>query len=183
MSEIKNIKSKINLKDIKSIYIIKTIFSFLHEKQKLKMIVYNKELQKKLLICIGDYKYITSIYKIGEKNGKGKEYIYKTNILIFEGEYLNGRRNGKGKEYYKNDKLKFEGEYLNGKIWNGKGYNINDNIEYEIKDGKGYIKEYYNDGKLEFEGEYLNGQKNGKGKEYSYFDGKLEFEGEYLNDE
>ncbi len=52
--------------------------------------------------------------------------------LIFEGEYLNG----KGKEYYNYDKIIFEGEYLNGKKWNGKGYNINNEIEYEIINGK-----------------------------------------------
>ena len=67
------------------------------------------------------------------------------------------------------------------KIWNGKGYNNNDNIEFEINEGKGYIKEYNYYGKLEFEGEYLNGERNGKGKEYNYFDGELIFEGEYLN--
>ena len=61
-----------------------------------------------------------------------------------------------------------------------KGYNKNGEIEYEIKDGKGYIKEY-DYGELKFEGEYLNGKKwNGKGKEY-YDDGKIKFEGEYLN--
>ena len=65
--------------------------------------------------------------------------------LEFEGEYLNGERNGKGKEYDSNGILKFEGEYLNGKEWNGNGYNKKgnreDNIEYEIKGGKGHIKE------------------------------------------
>ena len=44
--------------------------------------------------------------------------------------------------HYKNDMLLFEGVYLEGKIWNGKGYNKKDNIEYEIKNGKGYFKEY-----------------------------------------
>ena len=39
-------------------------------------------------------------------------------------------RNGKGKKYYKNGKLKFEGEYSNGMKWNGKGYDINNNIVY-----------------------------------------------------
>ena len=52
-------------------------------------------------------------------------------------------------------------------------------MEYEIKEGNGYIKEYYSDDKLEFEGEYLNGERNGKGKEYKY--AKIKFEGEYLN--
>jgi len=36
---------KINYKDIKSPYIIKGIFSFLFAKQKLNIIMYNKELQ------------------------------------------------------------------------------------------------------------------------------------------
>ena len=93
---------------------------------------------------------------------------------------MNGRKNGLGKEYYKDNKIKFEGEYLNGLRWNGKGYDIQKNIVYELNNGKGYIKEYDNYGTLEFEGEYLNGPKNGKGKEY-YWKGKLEFKGEYLN--
>ena len=113
----------------------------------------------------------------GYEDDLNKEYK-----LLFKGEYLNGKRNGKGKEYDYNDKLVFEGEYLNGKIWNGKGYNTNDKIEFEINDGKGYIKEYDFDGKLEFEGEYLNGKRNGKGKEYD-LDGKIIFEGIYYNGE
>ena len=135
MAEFKDIKSNINIKDIKSSYIIKKIFSFLYEKQKLKMIKYSKELQKMHLINIEDYKKISGKYRIVEINGKGKEYIINTNILIFEGEYLNRKRNGKGKEYYKNGRLRFEGEYLNGKIWNGEGYNINGDMEFEIKYG------------------------------------------------
>ena len=74
--------------------------------------------------------------------------------------------------------MRFEGEYLNGKRWNGKGYN-NGKIEFEIKDGNGFMKEYYED-TLIFEGDYLNGERNGKGKEYSDY-GDLWFEGEYLN--
>ena len=122
----------------------------------------------------------------GIKDGKGyvKEYN-KDNILIYEGQFENGEKNGKGKEYYDKNILKFEGEYLNGKRWNGNGYDIQNNIIYQIKNGKGYAKEYYyndfilltnienlNDeisninGKLKFEGEYFNGEKNGKGKEY-----------------
>ena len=57
-------------------------------------------------------------------------------VILFEGEYLNGKRNRKGKEYYNNGVLLFEGEYLNGK-----------------KNGKG--KEYNYNGKLKFEGEYF----------------------------
>ena len=74
----------------------------------------------------------------------------------------------------------FEGEYLKGKKWNGKGININGNIEFEIKNGNGKVKEYNFVDQLEFEGEYLDGKRNVKGKEYNY-DSELEFEGEYLN--
>ena len=91
------------------------------------------------------------------------------------------------------------------KKWNGKGYDENGKVIYELINGNGKVKEYDNYGKLEFEGEYLDGKRNGKGKEYSlgqltfdgeylkgrktgkgkeyYFDGKISFEGEYLNGE
>ena len=204
MDNIEDIKYKINLKDISSSFIINKIFSFLSEKEMLNMIIYNKELKNMLFVDIKYYKKISCRYKIGEKNGKGREFLISTNKLVFEGEYLNGKRkgkgieyynggelkfkgeylngkrNGKGKEYYDDDKLMFEGEYINGKRWNGKGYNKSDNIEFEIKNGKGNVKEYYDDGELEFEGDYLNGKRNGKGVEY-YDDGNIEFEGEYLN--
>ena len=36
------------------------------------------------------------------------------------------------KEYYNNGKLKFEGECLNNKKWNGKGYDEEGNIIYEL---------------------------------------------------
>ena len=72
-------------------------------------------------------------YLKGERNGKGKEYNF-FGKLIFEGEYLNGKRNGRGKEYNFFGKLKFEGLYFNGKKWEGKGYDYNNNIVYELKD-------------------------------------------------
>ena len=195
-------KQLINFQDIKSTYIRNNILSFLSEKQKLIIIIYNKKLQKMLSIDIKDYKKNTNKYKIGEKNGKGKEFLIKTNKLIFEGEYLNGKRNGKGKEYnyngklifegeylngqrngrakeyYEDGELKFEGEYLNRKRWNGKLYNIVGNKIVEIKNGT-KMREYYDNGKLIFEGEYINGVLIGK--EYFYFGNELEFEGEYLD--
>ena len=76
-------------------------------------------------------------------------------------------------------RLEYEGEYLYNKKWNGKGYDEQYNIIYELIKGTGKIKEYNDNGKLIFEGEYLNGEKNGKGKEY-YDNGKLKFDGEYL---
>ena len=97
-------------KSIKSLYILKDIFSFLPEIQKLKIIIYNKNLQKTFGINFNDYKRIRGIYKEGKRNGKGKEYYISTDIMLFEGKYLNGKRNGKGKEYYDDGNLKFEGE-------------------------------------------------------------------------
>ena len=44
MDEFGDIKYKINIRDIKFSYIIKKIFSFLIEKRKLNIIMYNKEL-------------------------------------------------------------------------------------------------------------------------------------------
>ena len=56
------------------------------------------------------------------KNGKGaiKEFCDNNNIIVYEGEYLNGEKNGKGKEYDFFTNLEFEGEYLNDQK-NGKG--------------------------------------------------------------
>ena len=134
------------LEKIKSSYFWLIPFSFLVEKQKLKLVKLNKAYQSKLNISIINYKFFSGKYIIYESNKIGKEYNGNDDTLQFEGEYLNGERNGKGKEYF-NDTLQFEGEYLNGKR-NGKG------------------KEYYDNGRLKFEGEYLNGKRHGKGKEY-----------------
>ena len=237
-------------KTIKSELFIIKLFSNIKEKIKLKLINYNKKLQKLNDISLYNYKYFSDSYITYETETKGKQFNRYFNNLEFEGEYLKGKRNGKGKEYasegikkfegeylngkrhgygkeYINLKLRFEGEYLkgerngrgkeydldtgelifegeylNGKKWNGKGYNENGNIIYELNNGKGKVKEYFNrelifegdylngerngngkeyhNGKLRFEGDYLNGKRNGKGKEYDS-NGKLRFEGEYLN--
>ena len=75
------------------------------------------------------------IKKMGERNGKGKEYNKYSDELVFEGEYLNGKRNGKGKEYYDGE-LKFEGEYLNDNIYNGKFHDYKSKKITELKNGK-----------------------------------------------
>ena len=141
-------------------------------------------------------------YKKGEKNIKTIMKKYFKNKLIFEGESINGEKNGKGKEYFKN-KLIFEGEYKNGKRngygieknfyegvfkgifkddmkWDGRGYNKNGEIEYEIIDGNGIIKEYYY-GKLIYIGGYLKGKRNGIGKEFDFLTGKIKYEGKFID--
>ena len=109
-------------------------------------------------------------YLNGEKNGKGKEYFYNEHSL-FEEENLNfriGKRKeynfyrkkyGKRREFKENIKIQiiFEGQYLNGKRWNGNGFDKNNNILYELKNGKGLVKEYINE-LIFFDGEYLNGE-------------------------
>ena len=101
------------LKKIKSSYFSKIIFSFVIENIKLKIVKYNKKLQKELTINITIYKHLLSRYIIYESDNKGKEY-YQDGEILFEGGYLKGEKHGKGKEYYDNGKLVFEGEYLKG---------------------------------------------------------------------
>ena len=67
--------NQINLKSsVKSIYILRYILSFIPEKRKLNIIIYNKELQNKLGINIEYYKKISGKFKISKRNGFGKEY-------------------------------------------------------------------------------------------------------------
>ena len=129
------------LKNIKSSFFNSIIFSYIDEKQKLKL---NKCLQKNLNISIINYMYLSNKYIIYESNGIRNEYIGYNDRLIFEGEYLNGKRNGKGREYNDYGRLIFEGEYLNDER-NGKG------TSYDI-DSYGY----YGYSKIIFKGEYLN---------------------------
>ena len=98
MDELEDIIKTKNIRDVKSSYILKIIFSFLSEKLRLDMIMHNKELQNMFNVYIENYKKLSGKYKIGGKNGNGREYIINTNILIFEGKYLDGKKNGKGKE-------------------------------------------------------------------------------------
>ena len=192
------------LENTKSKFIVGIIFSFINEKRKLILLKYNKNFKDKIEIGLMNYEIYSGRYIIYDQNGQGKEYnleehhLYEGGYLkgkrngkgkeydnfsledvIFEGEYLKGKRNGKGKEYDLEGNMMFEGEYLNGKKWNGKGYDGEKNIVYEIKNGNGYIKEF-RDNKLRFECQFLNGEFNGKAKEYDT-QGNIIFEGEYLN--
>ena len=191
------------LANVKSLNIIKHIFSFLSDRLTLKVVKENKQFKRKLNISLFNYQIISGKYIINAENkgivkeysiyneqlifegeylngkrcGKGKEFYFGE--LIFEGEYKDGKRNGKGKEYNELGKVIFEGDYLFGKKWNGNGYDLDNNILYEIKNGKGYIREYYTNGNLKFEGEYSNGEKNGKCREYNIYK-NLIFEGQYF---
>ena len=112
------------LKNIKSQKICKMPLSLLVVNKKLKIIKYNKEIQKKLNISLIDFKEYSGRHIVYESKTKGSEYD-KDEKLIFVGEYLNGEKNGFGKEYNKDGKLIFEGEYLKDKKC-GKGIKYND---------------------------------------------------------
>ena len=58
MNGLQNTQSGIK---IKSLYVLKEIFSFLSEKQKLYAIIYNKQLQNQFNINIENYKKIRGI--------------------------------------------------------------------------------------------------------------------------
>ena len=148
------------LTNIKSSFFIQMLFSYIEDINKLGIVKYNRTIQNMIKINLIDYKLFTGKNIIYDSKNYGKEYDIK-GILLYEGEYLNGRRNGKGKEFDNIKLITFEGEYLKGKR-NGHG------------------KEYHLNSKIKFEGEYLNGERNGKGKEYD-INSNLIFEGEYLN--
>ena len=73
---------KFNINFIKSPYVLKGVFSFLSQWQKMDIIKYNKQLQKLFDFNDITYKIISGKYKIAEKNGKGKEYILNINMMI-----------------------------------------------------------------------------------------------------
>ena len=150
------------LKNIKSQYYIKILFSHLNDKVKLNLIKYNKKLQNLLDISLINFKVYKGLYIVyEEKNKKGKLYNGYKNRLSYEGEFLHGKKNGKGKKFGLYGNIYYEGEYFNG-IINGKG------------------KEFYYNGQVKFEGNYLNGLYHGEGK-YYYYNDKVGKEGEYLN--
>ena len=178
------------LNQMQSYYFFQKLFSYIIDKTKLKLAKYNKSLQSKLDLKFINYQLFTKkyiIYSLYSSKTKtksiGKEYDWDGHLL-YEGEYYKGERHGKGKEYFPYDNgLKFEGVFKNGKKWTGKGYNIHNELVYDIKDGKGHIKEYadMSDERLIYDGDYLNGFRNGKGKEYNTSNRLMKFDGEFYN--
>ena len=71
------------LANVKSSYFTRIIFSFLEEGNKLKVLKYNKYLQKEMNINLINYKFYSRRYIIYESNGKGKEYDGVNGILKF----------------------------------------------------------------------------------------------------
>ena len=98
--------------NINSVFFKKILFSYISNKNILKLIKYNKSLQKLLDINIFNYRIFSGRYIIYGVTNKVKEYESIEDNLIFEGECINGKRNGERKEYLKSGKILFEGEYL-----------------------------------------------------------------------
>ena len=59
--------------------ILKIIFSFLYENKALNIIINNKNLQNKLGVGVLNYKKNSNRFKIGERNGKGREFLKYNN--------------------------------------------------------------------------------------------------------
>ena len=71
------------LKNIKSLFILKKIFSLLGDYTLLKSIKYNNFLKSKLNINLYYYKIFKGNFIVYDSNGKGKEYN-EDGKLIFE---------------------------------------------------------------------------------------------------
>jgi len=92
--------------------------------------IYNNE-QK---IELNNHNYYIGQVKNGKPNGKGKIYG-KNDILIYEGDFMNGLYEGIGNIYLGNDKY-YYGNFKNGK-YNGKGVlyqRLKDKFIYIIDD-------------------------------------------------
>ena len=79
------------LERIKSRFFAKILFSYLDEKKKLKLVRYNKSLQKNLAISSNYYLHFNGRYIIYESNGKGKEYS-QNGELIYEVNFYSVKR-------------------------------------------------------------------------------------------
>ena len=74
------------LDNIKSSFFPIVLFSFIDEGPKLKLIKYNKKLQKILDKSITNYKLFKGKYLIYDENKKGKEFLGYDNQIVFYGE-------------------------------------------------------------------------------------------------
>ena len=70
---------------IKSIFIMKKVFSLIFENHKLALLACNKKLQNSLLLDINNYKNASQKYQKLENNNEiVKQYILSTDILLKE---------------------------------------------------------------------------------------------------
>ena len=169
------------LENVKSQYLVKLLFTFLLHKRKLRIARHNKQLQEKLDINLIFYKNMTDKYIIYEKDGIGKEYNLKGELL-YKGQYHEGERNGKGEEYYLSH-IRYKAEYKDGKR---NGYGEENKGEHtfkgEFKDG-----EYWNGKYKEEDCHYSESEWYPDEKRYytileaEYKDGKIWNASGYIN--
>ena len=122
------------LENIKSVYFVKNIFSFIREKRILKLVKNNKCLQTKIDKSLINYKNFSAKYISNDKNENLilKDIYYR--IFIFEeGILYNHNIYERKGEYDKNDKQIIEAKFLNGEYIKGK-FNYDDFTLSDIKD-------------------------------------------------
>ena len=100
------------LKCFKSIFFLKGLLNCIITKKLLKLIKYNKSLQKEMDLDIIDYKSFSRRFIAYKNKTNGVEVLAINNSVLYEGEFLNGERNGKGKEYDSKGNIEFEGYFL-----------------------------------------------------------------------
>ena len=99
------------------------------------IVVYNEEGQK---VYEGGYKKNRSLNYPPE--GQGRQFM--NNIMIYNGEFRNGKREGHGCSYYMNRTLKYEGDWMNDKA-NGRG-KFNNEEGLMIAEGE-FVDDIYED--------------------------------------
>ena len=155
-------------------------------------------------IILNDSNYYIGEIKNGKPNGKGKVYN-KNNVLIYEGDFINGIKEGIGNMNLGDDKY-YYGYFKNGKF-NGKGIlykklnetvYVDQPIEKEIfciENEKRMKKKFnnitiINGGKFKkydvmkiYEGEFINGEFNGIGIQLlqNYKNDFERYEGQFKN--
>ena len=83
-NQIKQAKSKIELKNFENDYFLKEIFNFIKKNKTLEILKYNRELQKKLNLSINDYKEYSQLYSSieielkldNDAHGEKNKFIY-----------------------------------------------------------------------------------------------------------
>ena len=82
---------------IKADYLLQSIFSFVDDKKKLKIVQNSKKFQKRLDINIMNYRQMSAKFFMGVWKGIGEEDNYGGQWIV-KGESKNGKKKGKGKE-------------------------------------------------------------------------------------
>ena len=110
--KLKQIKSKIDLKNIKSDYFFIKIFDIMEKIKTFKIMKYNKELQKRLNITINDYQKCSQLYSSIEI-----ELKLDNNMYSEQNKFINISEEEKQfyHIYFDNSKEEIKSNYLKGK--------------------------------------------------------------------